>query len=253
MFKDADLNVDGFKSNGQLYWPEEMIPPYPAVIICHGVPSGNIDPSDPGYPLLAETISREGFAVYIFRFQGTGTSGGNFDILAWTHDLKAAIDYLWDLPEIDNDHISVVGFSAGATVAIYISSQDKRVAAVVACACPADFSHITAPENSKLALARFRKIGIIRDPDFPPFFEEWVNNFRKVNALNCVADIAPRPLLLLHANLDPVVPVTSSQKLYEKAGEPKQIIILDGDEHRLRRNELAVTTIISWLQTHLKD
>jgi dipeptidyl aminopeptidase/acylaminoacyl peptidase len=253
MFKEANLTVDGLKIVGQLYWPEEIIPHYPAVVLCHGVPSGKVDPADPGYPFLAETISREGYAVYTFRFQGTGESEGNFDILSWTHDLKAAIDYLWDLPEIDNDHIFVVGFSAGAAVAVYVASQDKRVTALVACACPADFNHITAPEYSSLALARFRKIGIIRNPDFPPSFEEWVNNFRKVNALNCVADIAPRPLLLLHANLDTVVPVTSSQRLYEKAGEPKQIIILGGDEHRLRRNEMAVTTIISWLQTHLKD
>jgi uncharacterized protein len=253
MFKEANLSVDGLKIVGQLYWPEEMTPPYPAVILCHGVPSGKVDSGDPGYPFLAETISREGYAVYTFRFQGTGESEGNFDIVSWTHDLKAAIDYLWDLPEIVNDHIFVIGFSAGAAVSIYVGAQDKRVSAVAACASPADFSHITEPENSYLALARFRKIGIIRDPDFPDSFEEWVNNFRRVNALKSVAEIAPRPLLLLHSSHDPVVPVISSQKLFEKAGEPKQIIIIEGDEHRLRRNELAVTTIMSWLQTHLKD
>jgi uncharacterized protein len=252
MFKEANLIVDGLKITGQLFWPEEKAPPYPVVILCHGVPSGNIDPTDTGYPLLAETLSGEGFAAYVFRFQGTGDSEGNFDILSWTHSLKSAIDYLWNLAEIDSDHIFVVGFSAGASVAIYLSAQDKRVAAVAACASPADFSHITSPENSGLALARFRKIGIIRDPEFPPDFEEWVNNFRRVNALDSVAEIAPRPLLLLHSSRDPVVPVKSSQNLFSRAGEPKQLIILDGDEHRLRRSELAVATLINWLKIHLK-
>jgi uncharacterized protein len=253
MFKEANLTVDGLKIIGQLYWPEEIAPPYPAVILCHGVPSGNIDPTDPGYPFLAETIANAGFAVYTFRFRGSGTSEGNFDILGWTHDLKAALDYFWDLPEIDNNHISVAGFSAGAAVAIYVSAEDKRISAVAACACPADFNHITAPGNASQALARFRKIGIIREKNFPPSTEEWVNHFRRVNALNSVADIAPRPLLLLHAEGDPVVPVESSQRLYDRAGEPKQIIILDGCEHRLRRNEIAVLTLINWLKAHLKD
>lgn len=253
MFKEANLTVDGHKIIGQLYWPEEMVPPYPAVILCHGVPSGNIDTSDPGYPFLAETISNEGFAVYTFRFRGSGTSEGNFDILSWTHDLKAALDYLWDLPQIDNDHISVAGFSAGAAVAIYVSAEDKRISSVVSCACPADFNHITSPGNASLALARFRKIGIIKEESFPPSMEEWVNHFRRVNAINNVADIAPRPLLLLHADEDPVVPAENSQRLFNRAGEPKQIIILEGNEHRLRRNEIAVITLINWLKARLND
>jgi uncharacterized protein len=253
MFKEANLSVDGLKIVGQLYWPEEIAPPYPAVILCHGIPSGIVDVSDGGYPLLAETISREGFAVYTFRFQGTGESEGNFDILSWTHTLKAAIDNLWELPEIDNDHIAVAGFSAGAAVAVYVSSQDKRISGVAACACPSDFNSIVVAEHSRLTLDHFRKIGIIRDAGFPASFEDWINNFRKVNALNSVADIAPRPLLLLHSSNDPVVPVSSSQKLYEKAGEPKQLIIIEGSEHRLRRNEMAVDTLINWLKVHLKD
>jgi uncharacterized protein len=253
VFKEAKLIVDGLKIEGQLYWPEEKAPPYPVVILCHGVPSGNIDPSDPGYPFLAETLSAEGFAAYILRFQGTGNSEGNFDILSWAHALESAIDYVWNLAEIDNDHIFVVGFSAGASVAIYVSAQDKRVFAVAACASPANFSHITLPENSGLALARFRKIGIIRDPEFPPDFEKWVANFRKVNALESVAEIAPRPLLLLHSSRDPVVPVESSQNLFSRAGEPKQLIILPGDEHRLRHSEFAVATLINWLKVQLKS
>jgi uncharacterized protein len=253
MFKEANLTVDGLKIIGQLHWPEEKAPPYPAVILCHGVPSGNIDPSDPGYPFLAETISNEGFAVYTFRFRGSGASEGNFDILGWTHDLKAALDYLWDLPEIDNDHISVAGFSAGAAVAIYVSAGDKRISSVASCACPADFHHITDTGNPFLAWERFRKIGIIREAGFPPSMDEWINNFKKISAVRSVADIAPRPLLLLHAEKDPVVSVESSKRLYDRAGEPKQIIILEGSEHRLRRNDVAINALINWLKTRLKD
>jgi fermentation-respiration switch protein FrsA (DUF1100 family) len=253
MFKEANLIVDGRKVVGQLHWPEEIPPPYPAVILCHGVPSGIEDPTDGGYPLLARTISEEGFAVYTFRFEGSGESEGNFDIMSWTHDLRAAIDLIWDSKDLDNDHIVLIGFSAGASVSVYVGAEDKRVSGVIACSCPSDFSAITDPNNSSLVLARFRKIGIIRDRDFPPSIEDWLNHFRQVNALNAVADIAPRPLLLLHSDQDPVVPVSSSHKLYDKAGEPKQIIILQGEQHQLRKNELAVDTMIGWLKARLRD
>ena len=253
MIKDANLAVDSLTIVGQLYWPEDMDPPYPAVILCHGIPSGLVDPTDGGYPLLAKTISEEGFAVYTFRFRGTGASQGNLDIAGWTHDLKAVIDYLWGLPEIDHGRLSLVGFSAGASVSIYVAAQDKRVSSIIACAAPANFNAISEPGKSQLTLDYFRKIGIIRDPDFPPSVAEWLNGFRRINALHSVADIAPRPLLLLHAKGDAVVPVSNAEKLYEAAGEPKQIIIVEGTEHRLRRDELAVDTIISWLKARSKS
>jgi len=52
-----------------------------------------------GLPLLAKTIRNEGFAVVTFSFRGTGISDGNFDIVGWTHDLKAMIDHTWSLPK----------------------------------------------------------------------------------------------------------------------------------------------------------
>jgi dipeptidyl aminopeptidase/acylaminoacyl peptidase len=252
MIKEANLTVEGLKIVGQLHLPENQDPPYPAVILCHGVPSGNVDPSDPGYPFLAQTISDQGFAVYIFRFRGAGESEGNFDIAGWTRDLIAAINYISDLPVIDKNRLALVGFSAGATVSVYVAARDHRITAVAACACPAEFSAVTDPSKSGLTLAYFRKIGIIRDPDFPPSPENWLNDFRKVNALHSVADISPRPLLLLHAKNDNVVPSSNAEKLYQLAGDPKQLVIIEGSEHRLRRDENAVKILIQWLKDQLQ-
>jgi uncharacterized protein len=250
MIKDVNLRVDGIKIAGQLYLPENIEAPYPAVVLCHGIPSGIVDPTDGGYPLLAKTINAEGFAVLTFSFRGSGISGGNFDIAGWTHDLKGAIDHLWNLPEIDDAHLFLCGFSAGASVSVCVAAQDKRISGVIACACPANFDAISDADEQE-TLKYFRKIGIIRDPDFPHSMEEWLNDFRKVNALHSVADIAPRPLLLVHSIEDNVVPVSNARKLYEAAGEPREIVIIPGNEHRLRRNEKAVDTIIKWLKKNL--
>lgn len=246
------LEADELKIAGQIYLPGEADQTlYPAVCVCHGIPSGNpSDPSDGGYPLLAEKICQEGFAVLIFNFRGTGASAGNLDIFGWSADLKAAIDYLYALPEVDKSHLSVLGFSGGAAVSVFVASQDRRVSSVVACACPAEFSFLEANEPQSL-IEHFRSIGAIRDKDFPHSVEEWIDGFRIISPIEYVAGIAPRPLLLVHGDADEVVDVSQAYELYARAGEPKQLVIIEGGGHKLRRDEKAVTIVTDWLKSRL--
>ncbi len=162
------LKVDDLTISGRLYLPvRDDRTPYPTVCICHGIPAKSPDPSDRGYPLLAERICRQGFAVFIFNFRGTGASGGNLDILGWTRDLKAAIDYLCALPEMDRSRLLLLGFSGGAAVSVYVASQDKRVSSVVTCACPAEFTSFLNVDEPQAVIDHFRSIGTIRDESFP--------------------------------------------------------------------------------------
>jgi len=237
------LEVDGLKIVGQLYLPGTRTP-YPAVCICHGIPGGAPDPGDGGYPLLAEKICREGFGVFIFNFRGTGTSGGNLDMVGWTRDLTAVIDHLCSLPELDRSFLSLVGFSGGAAVSVFVASQDSRVSSVIACACPAEFKFA----DPLPIIQRFRDIKVIRDEDFPASVAEWASGFRQIRPVRYVAGIAPRPLLLVHGNQDETVPVSDAHNLYRLAKEPRQIIIVDGAGHRLRQNEEVVTIITDGLK-----
>jgi uncharacterized protein len=248
MKKEVRITVNGLELAGQFVLPEGKEPPFPAVILCHGIPSGIVDPADGGYPVLAARIATEGFAVLTFSFRGTGMSGGNFDIEGWTHDLEAAIDYMGNQPETAESNLILVGFSAGATVSIFVAAQDKRVAGVAACACPADFRAISDVDDPRKTLNYFRKIGIIHDANFPCSVEAWLNGFRKIDALHSIAEISPRPLILVHAREDPVVPVLNAQKLYEKAGESKKLVIVNGAEHRLRRNAGAMEIVSQFLK-----
>ncbi len=245
------LQVDGLNIVGQFYLPGDQIP-YPTVCVCHGIPAKSLDPSDRGYPLLAEKICHEGFAVLIFNFRGTGASDGNLDILGWTRDLKAAIDYLSALPEVDRSHLSLLGFSGGAAVSIYVASQDNRVSYIVACACPAEFTFFTKVSEPQSIVDHFRSIGAIRDKDFPHSIQDWLSGFRLVSPIKYVAGIAPRPLLLVHSSQDETVEVSDAYRLYAQAGETRQIIIVDGDEHRLRQNDKAMAMVTSWLKSRAK-
>ncbi len=252
--KIVTLEVDDLTISGQLYLPGRGDrTPYPTVCVCHGIPAKSPAPSDRGYPLLAEKICRHGFAVFIFNFRGTGASGGNLDILGWTRDLKAAIDYLCTLPEVDRSRLSLLGFSGGAAVSVYVASQDKRVSSIVTCACPAEFSFLINSDEPQSIIDHFRSIGTIRDESFPQSTEEWFSGFRLVSPIRYVAGIAPRPLLLVHGSKDEVVKVSHAYKLYDSAGEPKQIIIVDGAKHRLRQNDRAMAIVIDWLKSQAKD
>ena len=250
--KIVALEVDGLEIAGQLYLPSGKIP-YHTVCLCHGIPARIPDPSDRGYPVLAERICRQGLAVLIFNFRGTGASGGNLDIVGWTRDLKAAIDYLSALPEVDKSHLSLLGFSGGAAVSVYVASQDKRVSSVVTCACPAEFTFFTEVDKPQSIIDHFRSIGAIRDKSFPHSAEEWLNGFKLISPIKYVAGIAPRPLLLVHGNRDETVEVGQAYKLYDRAGEPKQIVIVDGAEHRLRQNDRAMATVIDWLKSQCQS
>ncbi len=244
------LEVDGVAIVGQLYLPDSKVL-CPAVCLCHGIPSGNPpDPGDGGYPQLAERICRDSFAVLIFNFRGTGYSGGNLDILGWTQDLRAGIDHLWSLDGIDKSHLSLVGFSAGAAVSVYVAARDERVSGVVACACPADFSLFDEPQS---IIDRFRVIGTIRDEGFPPSVETWFSSFAEVTPVNHVAGIAPRPLLLVHGSQDDLVPLSHGRRLYGAAGEPKELVVLEGAGHRLRQDDRAVGAILDWLKSRGQD
>jgi len=243
------LEVDGLNIVGQLYLPAGRAP-YSTVCVCHGIPARIPDLHDRGYAALAEQICQRGFAVLIFNFRGTGDSGGNLDILGWIRDLKAMIDYLSTLPEVDKSRLSLLGFSGGAAVSVYVAAQDNRVSAVVACACPAEFAFFTQADNPSSLIDHFRSIGAIRDSDFPPSAQEWLNGFELVSPINYVAGISPRPLLLVHGSQDETVEVSQAHRLYARAGEPKQLIIVEGAGHRLRHSEEAMAMVLDWLKSH---
>ena len=135
--EEIRLKSDGLELRGELHIPpRDKI--YPALCICHGIPAAPPDPTDRGYALLAERFCRAGFVTLIFNFRGTGKSEGNLDILGWTRDLQAALDFLSDVKRVDKNHFCLLGFSGGAAVCVHTAAHDPRVSLVVTCACPAD-------------------------------------------------------------------------------------------------------------------
>ena len=246
--KPVNLKVDDINIVGQLYLPAGDAP-YHTVCTCHGIPAGPPDPKDKGYASLAEYLGSEGFAVLFFNFRRTGLSGGHLDMLGWARDLVAMLDYLYALDEVDKSRLSLLGFSGGAAVSVYVAARDKRVTSVASGACPAEFG-LWARGDPQPLIEHFRSVGAIRDNDFPASPEAWLNGFRVIKPIDYIAQISPRPLLLVHGDQDETVILDDAHRLYAQAGEPKKLAIVEGAGHRLRHNERAMAIILDWLKSH---
>jgi alpha/beta superfamily hydrolase len=239
---------DGLKIAGELFRPSTAKPPFPSLILCHGIPAGVKNPDDPGYPLLAERIRREGFLVLIFNFRGAGESEGNFDLLGWARDLEGALDFLGSRTEADAHRIYLMGFSGGGAVAICVAARRPEVAGLVSCASPAEFRDVATAEGLKGFWNRARESGIIRDPDFPSSFDDWQQGFLTLAPVAWVEHIPPRPLLILHGTRDDVVDVHHALKIYEKAKGKGELHLIEGAGHRLRVEKEAMDKALAFLK-----
>ncbi|MGB2799275.1 MAG: alpha/beta hydrolase, partial [Dehalococcoidia bacterium] len=64
-----------------------------------------------------------------------------------------------------------------------------------------------------------------------------------------VAELAPKPLLLIHGSRDRNLPVECSELLYEWAEEPKELVIYQGSGHFLRECHDELHDLLkSWLR-----
>jgi hypothetical protein len=59
-----------------------------------------------------------------------------------------------------------------------------------------------------------------------------------------VSRLAPRSLLLLHGTADQVLPDWCSRYLYEEAGEPKRLVLCEGDGHEFSRSHAEVVQLL---------
>lgn len=59
-----------------------------------------------------------------------------------------------------------------------------------------------------------------------------------------VTDLAPRPLLLIHGLDDTRLPPDCSRLIYRQAGEPKQLVLLEGATHSLRQQREVIRRLV---------
>jgi len=243
------FRADELLLSGELIAPEE---PRATVLLCHGIPGGGPpDPSDTGYAGFASTMAQAGYGAAWFNFRGCRGAPGDFSVQGWSSDLAAAIEAVASAPETRGIPLVVVGSSMGGSTAIAVCARRADVAAVAAFAAPATFaSEGGLAEDPASTLARFRNIGIIKDPAFPPDLEAWAAGFAALDPYAAIGLLSPRPVLIVHGDADDVVPYVHAERLFSGAGAPKELVRIPSGTHQLRRDVRAIDALQDWLDRH---
>ena len=177
------------------------------ILLAHG--HGGAIPVD-YYLVFAE----RGYGVLAWDFRAHGQSQGKFSTLglmeAW--DVKAALDFAEEQPGVR--HVGAWGGSMGAAALIRAAAQYPQIEALVS-----DSGYTTLKEVADL------RTGF---PGIEPFVRlfGWLETGADLNQMKPVQDIAhisPRAIFLIQGMSDTAIPAHSAERLYEAAGEPKQI------------------------------
>lgn len=171
---------------------------------------------------------RSGANVLLFDYHGHGHGSGAPVTLGFRelNDFLGAIEYVKQ--RIPGAIIGVMGYSMGAAVAIMGAARRTEVRVVVA----------DSPFATHWGVVEYNFKRIARLPATPFLFIadrlmalKAGYRFREVEPLRDVIQLAPRPLLLIHGLDDVTISPQDSQRLYEAAGEPKELWLVVGVGH----------------------
>lgn len=221
--------------------------PAPVVVILHGIPRAKPVPGDSSYRDMARKFAKQGFMAAVFNFRGTGISDGDIGMGGWSRDLAAVLTHLRGLEGADPGRVALLGFSAGAALAVCHAARDPGVHAVVSVSAPAEFDFFGRTMPADMWVRLFREIGLIRTDGFPASVSDWEAEFTSLSPIEDVGLISPRPLFLVHGEDDEVIPTSHARDLFEQAGEPRELLIIPGGKHRLRVDPRAVDAALTWL------
>ena len=136
------------------------------------------------------------------------------------NDMDAWYHYLFIHPNIDLNRIGILGNSYGGMLAIQYASQNENIKAVVAnCA----FSSLN--DTVETSVTYFTNLPAFPFAPLIVFWAERETGFKTddIDATQWIAKISPRPVFLMQGGKDVVISPNSGQKLYDAAGEPKEL------------------------------
>lgn len=230
--------------SGHLAVPPSGVEGAPGLVLCHGFPTrGRESPqSGQSFPELAERIATElGWLVLTMNFRGCGASEGQFSLDGWLEDVHAAVDHLLSLGA---DGVWLAGFGTGGSLVVSEGARNPAVRGVAAMATPGDFDDWA--RNPRRLLIHARQVHVIKDPAFPQEFDKWAAALKKVRPVDAAAQLAPRPLLVMHGDSDDLTPLADGRALVAAHGEA-EFRLISGAGHELRHDPRAVAVFLGWL------
>jgi uncharacterized protein len=247
----------GHRLAAVVYAPSNAGPiaPGPGVVLCNGMRGVK----EWIVPPFAEAFAANGYTALVFDHRGLGASEGvpgRVIPAEQVEDVRDAITLLSTLPTVDPERIVLWGTSFGGANAISAAALDSRVKAVVTQVPFGDWGRVMAQtlpdgryaelqakfaadrvervktgvsqrispdrmlDNDESRKAKARGLGDRPELAFPLEAVERCFEYRPERV---VAEVAPRPLLIIGSPADGVIPFSECQSLFDRAREPKQL------------------------------
>lgn len=256
---------DGQRLDGEFWHPPSST--YSAVVIpCSGyLGLKALQPAR-----FARALVPRGYACLCFDYRGFGFSDGERGRLfpgEQIEDIRAAVDYLCSRDDTVECPLVLLGWGLGGALVIAEAAHDSRVAAVVALNAIADGYRTTRAlhddaswaalmerlERDRVERLRYGRSALIPAFELVPLrgsTRDYVQTelykdsafgvpvtchaseqLLRFSVEHLVGRIAPRPLFLAHGAANDLYPPEEAQRLYDLAGEPRELHLLEGAGH----------------------
>lgn len=211
-FQEVELRADDGVKLSAWYTPPKN---GAVILVAHGYGDKR---TEDFYALFAS----HGYGVVAWDFRAHGKSGGEFSSLGYyeTLDVKAALDFVLAQPDVE--HVGAWGGSMGAVTMIRATAQYPQIEALIA-----DSPFATLEDEIALRVPFPLMRSLIQ------FFAEQGSDasIDLVRPVDDIASISPRPVFIIQGMGDGMVPLDSAQRLYDAAGEPRQLWVEDDVPH----------------------
>jgi dipeptidyl aminopeptidase/acylaminoacyl peptidase len=241
------IKNEGEKLIGEIFTPGNTKKPCPGVLVLHGFPGMALIIYD-----LISALIQEGYAVMSFHYRGCWGSSGKYSYLGAIRDARKALSIMIGKEGIDRERIATVGHSFGGLVAVNIASGNKKVKTVVALCPVADIEKGFSKARTRMVLKR--GLPFVSDLRIEEALVEWDELANKYDPIHHVSKISTRPFLLVHGNKDDIIPLSCSQALFERAGKPKRMVIVnDGDHLFSGKRKMVTKKTVAWFRNIFKN
>jgi alpha-beta hydrolase superfamily lysophospholipase len=171
---------------------------------------------------VADILHRNGYSALLLSLRGHDENDGELISFGLREmaDLDAWLQYLRGRPDVDPGRIALYGASMGGTIGIGWAAGHPNIRAVIT-----DGAFSSVSDTAATSIKFFTGL-----PAFPfaPAIVFWMEreiggNAADLDATRWIPKIAPRPILLMQGGADTVVSAESGRKLFDAAGEPKEL------------------------------
>lgn len=209
---------------------------YPCIILSHGLISSK---ESSKYALVSDIFAEAGIATCRFDYHGCGESGGNIAETTLTirlENLEAITEYVMKHPSIDAGNIGILGSSFGGTTCVLKAAKDKRIKCISPWATP---YRLDKDEDGTISGIAFK--------------ETIFTDFAQHDILAEAQKVSNA--LVVHGEMDEVVPCEEGKTIYKNIKRPKKCIIIKGGDHVLSNpahRDRAIKLALKWFQGYFR-